>query len=60
MKELGICTKLLQTDCGTENVLMGAIQTRLQASVHAPRHSSSVANIKTENCWSHNRKGYAG
>ena len=60
MKELGICTKLLETDCGTENALMGAIQSRLQVSVHAPRHSSSVANMKTENCWSHNRKGYAG
>ena len=30
MKELGVCPKLLQTDCGTENVLMAAIQSRLQ------------------------------
>ena len=35
MKEFGVCPKLLQTDCGTENVLMVAIQSRLQASVHA-------------------------
>ena len=40
MKELGICPKLLQTDCGIENVLMAAIQSRLPASVHAPRYSS--------------------
>ena len=49
MKELEICSKLLQTDCRTENVLMAAIQSRLQASVHAPRYSSSVANIRIEN-----------
>ena len=60
MKELGVCPKLLQTDCGTENVLMAAIQSRLQASVHAHRYSSSVANIRIKNWWSHNRKGYTG
>ena len=60
MKELGVCPKLLQTDCGTENVLMAAIQSRLHASVHAHRYSSSVANIRIENWWSHNRKGYTG
>ena len=60
MKELGICPKLLQTDCETENILMAAIQSRLQASVHAPGYSSSVANIKTEKWWSHERKGYTG
>ena len=58
MKELGVCSKLLQTDCGTENVLMVAIQSRLQTSVHAHRYSSSVASIRIENWWSHNRKGY--
>ena len=60
MKELGICSKLSQTDCGTKNVLMAAIQSRLEASVHAPCYSSSVANIRIENYWSHNRKGYTG
>ena len=60
MKELGICPKLLQTDCETKNVLMAALQSRLQASVHAPRYSSSVANIRIGNWWSHNRKGYTG
>ena len=60
MKELRVCPKLLQTDCGTENVLMAAIQSRLQALVHAHRYSSSVANIRIENWWSHNRKGYTG
>ena len=29
MKELGVCPKLSKTDCGTENVLMTAIQSRL-------------------------------
>ena len=60
VKELGVCPKLLQTDCGTENVLMAAMQSRLQSSVHAHRYSSSVANIRIENWWSHNRKGYTG
>ena len=60
MKELGVCPKLSQTDCGTENVLMTAIKSRLQASVNAGRYSSSVANIRIENWWSHNRKGYTG
>ena len=50
MKELGVCPKVLQT----------AIQSRLQASVHAYRYSSSVANIRIKNWWSHNRKGYTG
>ena len=45
MKELGVCPKLPQTDCGTENVLMARIQRRLQASVHAHHYSSSVANM---------------
>ena len=60
MKELGFCPKLLKTDCGTENVLMAAIQSRLQAPVHAHRYSSSVTNIRIEHWWSHNRKGYTG
>ena len=60
MSELGVCSKLLQTDCGTENVLMAEIQSRLQASVDAHRYSSSVANIRTEYWWSRNRKGYTG
>ena len=49
MKELGVCPKLLQTDCGTENKLMAAIQSRLQASMHAHRNSSSLANRRIEN-----------
>ena len=39
---------------------MAAIQSRLLASVHAHRYSSSVGNIRLENWWSHNRKGYTG
>ena len=44
MKERAVCPKLLQTDCRTENGLMAAIQSRLQASVNAHRYSSSFAN----------------
>ena len=44
-KELGVCPKLPQTDCGTENVLMTRIQRRLQAPVHVHRYCSSVANM---------------
>ena len=58
MKELELCPKLLQIDYGTETVLMAAIQSRLQASVYAHRYSSSAANIRIENWWSYNRKGY--
>ena len=58
LKELSTCPKLLQTDCGTENVLMAAIQSRLQSSIYAHRYSSSAANIRIENWWSHNKKGY--
>ena len=39
---------------------MAGIQSKLQASVDAHRYSSSVADIKIENLWSHNRKGYTG
>ena len=60
MKELGVCPKLLQTDCGTKKVLMAAIQSRLQESVDAHRYSLSVANLRIENWWSHNSKGYTG
>ena len=60
MKELEICPKLLQTDFATETVLMAAIQSRLQTSVHTPRYSSSIADIRIENWWSHNRKEYTG
>ena len=55
MKELGLCPKLLQTDCRRENVVMAAIQSRLQALVHVHFCSSSVANIRIENSWSRNR-----
>ena len=48
MKELGVCPKLLQIDCGTENGLMAAIQSKRQASVYVHRYSSSVANMKIE------------
>ena len=60
MKELGVCPKLLQTDCGTENVLIAATQSRPQESVDPHCYSSSVANVRIENWWSHNRKGYTG
>ena len=53
MKELGVCPKLLQTDCGTQNVLIVPIQSRLQASVHAHRYPSSVADIRIENILSY-------
>ena len=36
------------------------MQSRLLVSVHAHRYSSLVANIRLENWWSHNRKGYTG
>ena len=60
MKEFGVCPKLLQTDCGTRNVLIVPIQSRLQVSVHAHRYPSSVADIRIQKWWSHNRKGYTG
>ena len=41
MKELlGVCPKLLKTGCRTKNVVMAAIQSKLQASVDAHRFVS--------------------
>ena len=60
MKEFGVCPKLLQTDCGIENILMVIIQSILQGSVDAHCYYPPVANIRIENCWSHKRKGYIG
>ena len=60
LKQLVVCPKLLHTDCGPGNVLMATIQSRLQTPVDTQHHSSSVANIRIENWWSYNRKGYTG
>ena len=59
VKELGKCPTLLQTDCGTENGLMAAIQCTLLHNINAHRYGKSIANQRIENWWSHYRRGYS-
>ena len=59
VKELGKCPTLLQTDCGTENGLMAAIQCTLLHNINVHRYGKSIANQRIENWWSHYRRGYS-
>ena len=60
LKELKLAPCKVITDCGTENVLIAAIQSKLMNNVEAHRYVTSTANQRIENWWSHNRKGYTG
>ena len=60
LKELKLAPCKVITDCGTENVLIAAIQSKLMDNVEAHRYVTSTANQRIENWWSHNRKGYTG
>ena len=56
--EFGFGSKLVQTDCGTENSLMAGIQCKLQNNINAHRFGSSPANQRIENWWSHNKRQF--
>ena len=60
LKELKLAPRAIISDCGTENVLIAAIQSKLFNDVNAHRYVPSTANIRIENWWSHNRKRYTG
>ena len=59
VQELGGCPSILQTDCGTENVIMATMQSHLRANgndqfsgTKAHRYGSSPANQRIEGWWS--------
>ena len=60
---LRVCPALLQTDCGTENGSMAAIQTLLRQNDsdrherQSHRYRSSISNQRRECWWSHFRRG---
>lgn len=57
VEENGVRPMLVQTDCGTENGILAALQCLLAGEVAAHRYSSSHANQRVENWWSHIVKG---
>ena len=58
VEENGMRPMLVQTDCGTENGILAALQCSLAGEVAAHRYSSSHANQRVENWWSHSKRGY--
>ena len=58
VEENGMRPMLVQTDCGTENGILAALQCSLAGEVAAHRYSSSHANHRVENWWSHSKRGY--
>ena len=56
VEENGVRPMLVQTDCGTENGILAASQCLLAGEVAAHRYSSSHANQRIENWWSHNKR----
>ena len=58
VEENGVRPMLVQTDCGTENGILAASQCLLAGEVAAHRYSSSHANQRIENWWSHNKRGF--
>ena len=55
---MGFCPQYLRTDCGTENGIIAGIQCFFLMSEDAHRYGTSVSNQRTENWWSHMRKGF--
>ena len=58
VKKIGFCPQYVQTDCGTENVILAGIQCSFLMSQDAHRYGSSPSNQRIENWWSHLRKGF--
>ena len=54
----GMQPMLVQTDCGTENGILAALQCSLAGEVAVHRYPSSHANQRVENWWSHSKRGY--
>ena len=58
VEENGMRPMLVQTDCGTENGILAGLQCLLAGEVAAHRYSSSHANQRVENWWSHCKRGF--
>lgn len=58
VEECGVRPILVQTDCGTENGILAGIQCTLAGSDSALRYSSSHANQRVENWWSHGKRRF--
>ena len=56
--EFGLCPRLLQTDCRTENGIVAAMHCLLMSNVKAHRYGPSTSNQRIENLWSHYKRGY--
>ena len=52
------CPSKVQTDCGTENGILAALQCALVGSADAHRYGNSPSNQRIENWWSHNKRLY--
>eukprot|EP00794_Sanderia_malayensis_P001192 gene1192-563_t len=53
------CPELVQTDCGTENGILAAVQCTFRNDVTGHRYGSSPSNQRIENWWSHCKRGYS-
>ena len=56
MQHFKYCPSKVQTDCGTENGILAALQCALVGSTDAHRYGSSPSNQRIENWWSHNKR----
>jgi len=56
VRELEGCPHVLRTDCGTENVIMAAIQCALRGSRHGHVYGNSQNNQRVESWWCFLRK----
>ena len=59
-KELGVCSILLKTDCGSENADMVGLQCYLTKNFSLRRYGASHSNHRIENKWSHFRRSFSG
>ena len=59
IRDRQVVPRLLQTDCGTENGMMAALQCTVLQDINAHRFGKSTANQRIENFWSHFRRGYS-
>lgn len=67
VKQINGCPRVIQTDCGTENVVLAAIQgvfcrnaSNPYSGPYSHRYGSSPANQRIEAWWSHYRKNNSG
>ena len=56
---LKLCSTLLQTDCGIENSTTAGSQCHFANDISAHKYGSSPSNQRTENFWSHYKRGYS-